>query len=392
MRRAIWYILVAATTVVILLLLWQFGIAIVLFLLSLALAAALRPSINSIAGKKFSRRFALAAVYFSLIAIILISLLWLSQPFFQDLQKATDDFFTGYEQIIVKWPLEGTMFQQALAERLPPPEELSEALTSESGNTALYGIFGVAQNFLNVIGNIAIVIVLSLYWSADQFRFERLGLSLLPDEQHPTALRVWRSVEVGVGTYLRNQFVRSLLTGFLLGIGFSAMGLSYPTLLALGAALISHIPWFGPLITIILPFFVGLGVSPEFGLLAAAYALGVLLFLRLVLEPRFIKTQQYNTLLILLFVIALLQLFGFIGAMLAPLAAVTVQLLFQQVYRVPPPAQEASNELLEKAEVLRTRLHEVRDRLNASLPPKTAVVIDRMERLLTRAIDYIQEY
>jgi predicted PurR-regulated permease PerM len=392
MRRVIWYILVAATTVVILILLWQFGIAIVLFLLSLALAAALRPSINSIAGKKFSRRFALAAVYFSLIATILITLLWLSQPFFQDLQKATDDFFTSYERIIMEWPLEGSMFQQALAERLPPPEELSEALTSESGNTALYGIFGVAQNFLNVIGNIAIIIVLSLYWSADQFRFERLGLSLLPDEQHPTALRVWRSVEVGVGTYLRNQFVRSLLTGFLLGLGFSAMGLSYPALLALGAALISHIPWFGPLITVILPFFVGLGISPEFGLLAAAYALGVLIFLRLVIEPRFIKTRQYNTLLILLFVIALLQLFGFLGAMLAPLAAVSVQLLFQQVYRVPPPVQEASNELLERAEALRTRLHEVRNRLNTSLPPKTAVVIDRMERLLIRAIDFIQEY
>jgi predicted PurR-regulated permease PerM len=377
---------------VVLILLWQFGIAIVLFLLSLALAAALRPSINNITEKKFSRQFALAVVYFSLITAILISLLWVSQPLFQDLQKATDDFVTGYERVITDWPQEGTLFQQTLAKQLPPSSDLYEALTSESGSTALYGIFGAAQNLFNIIGNIAIIIVLSLYWSADQFRFERLGLSLLPVEQHPTALRVWRSVEIGVGTYLRSQLFQSIFTGFLLGLGYSLMGLSYPALLALGAALIRHVPWFGPLVTILLPFVVGLGFSPELGLLAAAYTLGVLLLLRLVIEPRFLKTQRYNTLLILLFVIGLFQLFGFSGAILAPLFAVVVQLLFQQIYRVPPHAQGASDEMLEKAEALKIRLRVLRERLKTSLPPKMAVLIERMERLLNRTIDFIQEY
>jgi len=393
MRRVIWYILVAATTVVVLILLWQFSIAIVLFLLSLALAAALRPLINNIVEKKFSRRFALAIVYFSLIAAVLFSLLWVSQPFLQDLQKATDDFVMGYERIIVEWPDEGTLFLQTLAKRLPPSDDLTEALTSESGTAALYGIFGVAQNFFNIIGNIAIIIVLSLYWSADQFRFERLGLSLLPDQQHATALRVWRSIEIGLGTYLRSQFLLSILTGLLLGLGYSAMGLSYPTLLALGGALIRHIPWFGPLIMVLLPLIVGLGTATPVGLIAAAYTLGVLLLLRLMIGPEFLKTQQrYNTLLIMLFVIALFQLFGLIGAMLGPLLAVTVQLLFQQLYRVPPPAQEASNELLERAENLRSRLRAVKQRLNTALPAKTTVVMDRMERLLTRAVDFLQEY
>jgi predicted PurR-regulated permease PerM len=106
-------------------------------------------------------------------------------------------------------------------------------------------------------------------------------------------------VEVGVGSYLRSQFLLNVLAAFLLGVGYSTMGLSYPAPLVLAALVIRHIPWFGPLIIVLLPLLVGMAVSPGLGLLAATYAAGVLLLLKLV-EPRLIKTQGYNTLLVLL--------------------------------------------------------------------------------------------
>jgi len=119
MRRTLWYILVAATTVVIVILLWQFSLAIVLFLLSLALAAALRSLINNLIEKKFSRWGALAVVYLSLIASLIISLLWLSQPIFQDMQKAVNDFVAGYERIIAEWPQKGTLFSANAGKTTP---------------------------------------------------------------------------------------------------------------------------------------------------------------------------------------------------------------------------------------------------------------------------------
>ncbi|MGZ9234032.1 MAG: hypothetical protein ACXW4E_00780 [Anaerolineales bacterium] len=78
-------------------------------------------------------------------------------------------------------------------EQLPPSADFYRAITSPEGVPVLTGVFGIAQNFFSVIGQIALVLILSLYWSADQFRFERLGLSLLPEEHHSRALHIWRS-------------------------------------------------------------------------------------------------------------------------------------------------------------------------------------------------------
>ena len=70
MMRIVRYTVIVVTTLTVLLLLWQFGISIVLFLLSLAVAAALRPVINSITGRYVPKRLALGIVYFLLIAAI----------------------------------------------------------------------------------------------------------------------------------------------------------------------------------------------------------------------------------------------------------------------------------------------------------------------------------
>ena len=390
MRRLTWYVIVVAITLVILISLWQFSIAIVLFALSLAVAAALRPSINSLVGKKISRRLALGIVYALLIVSIVGFLLLIIPLLGGDLQRATDDFVTGYERALTVWPREGTVFQQVLAEQLPPAADLYQALTSPEGVPALEGVFGAAQNFFSMLGRIALIIILSLYWSADQLRFERLGLSLLPTEHHPKALQVWRSVEGAVGAYLRSEIIQSVLAGLLLGMGYWLMGVRYPALFTLWGAIARLIPWFGVVIATLPLFLVEMGNSPLLGLLATAYTIGVLLLLKMVIEPRFFQRQRYSSLLIVIFVVILAESFGVIGVMLAPLLAVTIQILFQQLY--PMPRRRFSPELLEKAMELRKRLAEVRRRVQIARSRQAALIMNKLSYLVKRVTDYIQEY
>src|SRR5512138_97299 len=154
MIRIARYTIVILSTLTVLLLLWQFSIAILLFLLSLALAAALRPLISSITGRNVPKRLALGIVYFLLIAAILSSLLLISTPLLDELKRATDDFVANYDRAKAVWPQTGTLFEQALAERLPPSADLYQALTS-GGMSVLQGVFGIAENFFTVIGQIA---------------------------------------------------------------------------------------------------------------------------------------------------------------------------------------------------------------------------------------------
>src|SRR5262245_62167457 len=285
MMRVTRYATIVVITLAALLLLWQFGIAIVLFLLSLAVAAALRPLINGLMESRISKRLALAIVYTLLIASIVGSLLLIGPRILDELQTASDDLISNYDRAKVEWPLKGSAFQKALAQQLPPSTEFYEALISGEGIPALQGVFGIAQNFFSILGNIAIIIILSLYWSADQLRFERLGLSLLPDEYHPKALHAWRSIEAGVGAYLRSEIVQSLLAGLLLWVIYLTLDIRYPTLLALWGAVVRLIPWFGALIAVLPALLVAIGSSPVLGFVAAISTIVVLFLLKEVIEP-----------------------------------------------------------------------------------------------------------
>lgn len=390
MRRVVWYSIVVAITLVILLLLWQFSGAIVLFALSLAVAAALRPSINYLTARKISRRVALGIVYFLLVGSILSFFLLIATPLAQDLQRVSEDFVIGYERALTVWPKEGSLFQQALAERLPPSADLYKALTSSEGIPVLEGIFGAAQNFFSLLGKIAIIIILSLYWSADQLRFERLALSLLPAPYHPRALHVWRSVEAAVGAYFRSEVIQSVLAGLLLGAGYWLMGVKYPVLFSLWGAITRLIPWFGVVISTFPLLLMEMGNSPLLGLLATIYTISVVLVLKQVVEPRYFHRQRYSSLLIVIFVVILAEAFGMIGVMLAPLLAVTIQILFKQLYPTSP--QKSSKETLEKVVELRKRLADLRRQLQKPRPRQTAFVMDRLNYLMKQVSEYIQEY
>lgn len=390
MMRIVRYTIIILTTLSILLLVWQFSISIVLFLLSLAVAAALRPVINSLTGKYVPKRFALGVVYFLLIAAIASSILLVSQPFLNDLQTATDDFVANYEHAKSAWPVHGTLFQQALARQLPPSADFYTALTSERGVTVLTGVFGIAQNFLSTLGNIALVIVLSLYWSADQFRFERLALSFIPEEHHTKALHVWRSVETGVGAYLRSEIIQSALAGLLLWLVYSMMGIRYPTLLAGWGAIARLIPWFGALLAVIPALLIGIGISSTIAILATLYTIAVLLALKLLIEPRFFLRSKYSSLLIVLFVIALAQAFGFIGVVLAPPLAVAIQIMFQHLYQFPTAT--SSTELVGQVADIKERLFQLKRRLQMARNREGVRLADRLQRLADRATEQLQEY
>jgi predicted PurR-regulated permease PerM len=390
MIRIIRYSIVVLTTLTVLLLLWQFSIAILLFLLSLALAAALRPLINSITGRNVPKRLALGIVYALLIAAIVSWLLLISPPLFDELQIATDDFIAAYDRAKTEWPTRGTVFQQTLAERLPPSADFYQALTSEGGIPVLQGVFGLAQNFFSTLGYIALTIVLSLYWSADQFRFERFALSLLPEEHHPKALHVWRSVEAGVGEYLRSELIQSVIAGLLLWLGYSVLGIRYPLLLALWGAIVRLIPWFGALIAVLPALLLGIGISSVVGVLATLYTFGILLTLKLIIEPRFFPRHKYSSLLIVLFVIALAETFGFIGVILAPPLAVALQILFQHLasFITPPFSGEVSEQITD----IKKRLFDLKRRFGHSRSREGRRLIERLQHLVNEANDTRQEY
>jgi predicted PurR-regulated permease PerM len=176
----------------------------------------------------------------------------------------------------------------------------------------------------------------------------------------------------------------------LLWLGFSALGIRYPTLLALWGAIVRLIPWFGALIAVLPALFVGIGISSTVGILATIYTIGILLFLKLVIEPRFFPRNKYSSLLVVLFVIGLAETFGFIGVVLAPPLSVAVQILFQHLY--PFSELTFTNEVSQEVAGIRKRLLDLRGRFqNSSRKRGSLRLVGRLQRLLRRTTDILQE-
>lgn len=232
MKRLAYYVLVIAVTVAVLILLWQFRSVLILLLLSLMLAAALRPSADFLKSRGLPVSLSWLLVYLGLFAFVGLAIYLLGGHLMDELQKLSNYLVMLYDFTYRSWS-GGSGIQQAIVQRLPPPDQLPEAMAGPSGLSILRLVFGVGQNVVTVAASLLIIIVLSLYWSTDRQHFERLWLSLLPAERRMQARGIWQTTETSIGNYLRSELVQGLLAVVLLALGFYLLRLDYPLLAAL---------------------------------------------------------------------------------------------------------------------------------------------------------------
>jgi putative permease len=375
---------VALATLLVVGALWQFRTAVVLFILSLALSAALRPLVERQVDRGWPRAVALILVYVLALAL-LGALVWsVGQAVLNDLRLLLDETAMAYERIWQTWP-EGNTFQQMVARALPAPTDLYDALAGPGGEGIIQGLIGATSNLLQIIARFAIVLVLSLYWSLDQARFERLWLAALPAERRARAREVWRAIETGVGGYVRSQLAQSALAGALLGIGFSLMGLPYAALLAVVSALAWLIPWLGLVVGVLLVLAAGWTTSPALGVAAAAYTAAVFALLALAVEPRLYDRRQYSSVLVVLVLLAMAETFGIMGMLAAPPLAAALQILFTHLFA--PAVAPAEHGVRPRLQALEQRLASVRAELAEQEPPPQQLenMLERLDALIGQA-------
>jgi predicted PurR-regulated permease PerM len=363
------------TTLLALVVLWQFRIIVVYLLISLALAASLRPLVNRLVGRGFLVRVAWVLLYLVILAGLGYSLFLIGGAAIAEIQNLARSLSAKDAWMLPTW-LEGSSFQLALVARLPPPSRLFEAVTGDQGQLVLPALLGFTQNIGSVLSGVLVIFFLSLYWIINQIHFERLWLSLLPSGQRKQARGVWRTIEPDLGAYIRGQGVQSLLSGLLLGLGYWLLGSPYPALLALVGALACLVPMVGAVLVIIPVLLVGLLTSMQLGLFTALYALAVLVVLGVWVKPRLFKHRWNNPILTVVLLIALADAFGLVGIIVAPPISVASQILWSRLvsHRLALGAAAQVSDLKER----QVRL---RDKVLAMGEPVLPLVASSMERL-----------
>ena len=137
-KQLVWFGAAVMTTLLALVVLWQFQIVVVYVLISLTLAAALRPLVNRLVGRGFVVRVAWILLYLVVLGGFGFLLFLTGETAINEIQQLAQTVSVQDAWRLPVW-LEGSSFQQALVARLPPPSKLFEAVTGRPGAACAAG-------------------------------------------------------------------------------------------------------------------------------------------------------------------------------------------------------------------------------------------------------------
>src|SRR5215216_63319 len=315
------------TTLLALLALWQFRVVVLCVLVSLVLAATVRPIARSESSRNLVTRLLLILQYIVGLAVAGFLIFMSGRFLVGDFQQLAENLSQRNIWTLPVW-LEGGWLQQTLVKWLPTPDKIFAAITSQR-QLIIPTILGITQSIGGVLSGFIIILFLSAYWSINQNHFERLWLSLLPAEQRKHARYIWRTIEHDLGAYTRSEIMQSVIAVILLGLGYWILGSPYPALLAITGAIAWLVPLVGAVLAILLPFLLALLISPQLSLLSVLYTLLVLAALQIWVEPRLFKLKLDNPILTFVILLAMADAFGLIGIIAAPPLSVICQVLWR---------------------------------------------------------------
>jgi putative permease len=281
------------TTLLALLILWQFRTVAIYVMISLTLAAAIRPLVQRLVGRALIIRVVWILLYILVLGSFVFLLFLIGKAIVSEIQSISQNA-SGRDAWLVPGWLQGTTFQKTILAQIPSPSKLFSAVIGEQGQLVLPAMLGFFKNVGGVVSAVIVILFLSLYWSINQVHFERLWLSLLPSGQRRQARGVWRTVEPDIGAYIRSEIIQSLLAGLFFGLGSWLLGSPYPALLALAGALACLIPVVGEALAFIIVILVGLMTSIQLSLITALFALVVLMAMRIWVKPRLFNRRFWS--------------------------------------------------------------------------------------------------
>ncbi|MCK9246641.1 MAG: AI-2E family transporter [Anaerolineaceae bacterium] len=384
-KRALTYTAAFAVVVLAIFLLRQISEVVVYFLLSLVLGAVLRPLADFLRGKnRLLSVFVIAAT--SLILIGLGYALYLSFMLLSDELNLLVNTVSNLKQWYLPVWMERLSFPRTLIEMLPPPGQVFEIATTESGQMLLPFIQDLSLNLVSVLSGLVIVIFLALYWIGSEASFERLWLSLLSVEHRQKARIIWRKIDANLGDYGRHLLVRFFLTWLLISIGVYYLRSPYPILLGLLVALVNLLPIIGFVLAFLITLTIGLLSSILFYPWLLVYVLLVLALLNLFVWPKLYQAKWDVPILRLLFLLIIGETLGLRWILLAPALAVTLQILWDGVsssLRMQKPLNK-----IESLQIHRQLLVQAVSDLE-DLPPALNQNLQRLEELIEKSSQFL---
>jgi predicted PurR-regulated permease PerM len=308
-----------------------FGDLIMVFFLAWLLAFMLGPVIDRVYRIPFvSRTGAVLAVYL----LIFGGLVTVTLVVAAALVSSITDFITNLPSLRANLPSILEPWQARLND-IGLQVDLQAQATVFLENLSQYAaqlavpLQQLAVASLGAIGNLLLVVVLSLYMVADRDRLVAFMFWLVPSGYKAEAEVLEEAVARSFGGFIRGQVVTGLAFGAICLLASLIFGLDFAAVTTAVAGLLMMIPFFGPFVSWIPPILVAILSKPDSTLgVTIIVAIGWLVVMN-ALQPRIMSTSlRIHPIVVLGSVLVGLKIAGIPGAVFGIPVAAVISALF----------------------------------------------------------------
>jgi predicted PurR-regulated permease PerM len=335
-RRTLVSSLVLLLLVLFALALWKIRLVILLFLLAVVIASAMRPGVDALQLRGTPRGVGIAVHYAAIAAVVGVLLLFAVPRALSEVQDAISSLPQTRSQVHQEAAESSglkhdvlTGLERRLAE-LPSREKLLEPGVE------------VTRGAIEALVAVFFVFAAAAYWISERDRVEQVFVTLLPKGKRGTAKKTWELIDLKLGAFVRGQLLLMLLVGTVLAVAFWAIGMPYWLLVAAFAGVVEIVPIIGPLAAGALAVGVGLTASVTTAVWAGVVVLVVRLVEDYLVMPRVLgDAVGLSPLLVLVAVAACGVVLGGLAVLLAiPVAALLVTLFDVLVLKKDPGEED----------------------------------------------------
>lgn len=367
---------------------YRLGQVVLMFVLSVIVAAALREPMLYLRRWRISRGVAILLLYLLVLTVLGVGGFFYSTPLGNELNQASVRFPQLYDVVAREWQNSPSQWQQIVADELPDTSELINQLAENAGSVALQ-LGGYTYNIANVIILIVAIMTLTFYWLIDEDRFVRLWLTMLPIQQRSIARDTWFDIDRRVGIFVRSESLQFVLTLLLLYVGLRMTGVTYAATWALFGAVAQLIPWVGIPLTLlpVIPMYFTDALPPT--IVAAVWIVLVGTLMDRVIEPWFGVQRIVHPIVSVLALMIMGEVAGIFGMIIAlPLAATFQSVLSHMLQITTSPRSVTQAAYSSQLQILRDRLAKVE-----AMPARDAqhrMSLDALARRISGTIDQIE--
>lgn len=317
---------------------FYFGDVILVFFLAWLLAFILSPLVGVLVrGTALPRVAAVVMVY----AVLLGALVLLAVVLANTLATSISNFIQSVPQLRDSLPQLLQPWQNLLGNIGLGQVNLVEQANAFLSNLSTYAsqLVGPLQQLavasLGILGNLLIVLILSLYMVIDRDRILSFLFRMVPPAYAEQATLLETSVASSFGGFLRGQAVMGLVYGLIAAATSVALGLDYMPITSAAAGILQAIPFFGPFVSWGPPVLVAIVLKPD-ATLPTIIAMGIgWLVVMNGLQPRLMeKAVGIHPIVVLGSVLVGSKVAGITGAIFGiPVAAVLSAFFFHYLGR-----------------------------------------------------------